>query len=102
MCAAFQGTDWSDPHHWACNDNVHPSRAGTYDGISFHPYETIFVKSSWHVADPYTERYSQWHLHHLLGKAGTDGSFNELLYTYAISEKAQHPQDLLAAYKPRV
>jgi hypothetical protein len=42
-----RGTDWSDPQHWACNDNVHPSRAGLYDGISVHPYETVFVKSSW-------------------------------------------------------
>jgi hypothetical protein len=42
-----RGVDWSDPQHWACNDNVHPSRAGLYDGISMHPYETVFVKASW-------------------------------------------------------
>jgi hypothetical protein len=35
------GTDWRQQRHWRCNDNVHPSRAGTYDGISFHPYETV-------------------------------------------------------------
>lgn len=44
-----RGIDWSDPQHWACNDNVHPSRAGLYDGISMHPYETVFVKASWWV-----------------------------------------------------
>ncbi len=38
---APQGIDWSDLHHWGCNDNVHPSREGTYDSISFHPYETV-------------------------------------------------------------
>jgi hypothetical protein len=42
-----RGIDWSDPQHWSCNDNVHPSRAGLYDGISMHPYETVFVKASW-------------------------------------------------------
>lgn len=42
-----RGLDWTDPQHWSCNDNVHPSRAGLYDGISMHPYETVFVKSSW-------------------------------------------------------
>ena len=35
-----------DKINWLCNNNVHPSRHGTYDGISFHPFETIFVKSS--------------------------------------------------------
>lgn len=47
--------NWAEPKHWGCNDNVHPSRHGTYGGIAFHPYETVFVKSSWHVADPYTK-----------------------------------------------
>jgi len=42
-----RGIDWADPQHWSCNDNVHPSRAGLYDGISMHPYETVFVKASW-------------------------------------------------------
>ena len=23
-----EGIDWADPEHWACNNNVHPSRAG--------------------------------------------------------------------------
>ena len=45
----------------ATTNNVHPSRHGTYDGISFHPFETIFVKSSWHVSDPNIKRYD-WRL----------------------------------------
>ena len=36
-----------DLQHWSCNDNVHSSRAGLYNGISMHPYETVFVKASW-------------------------------------------------------
>lgn len=95
-------TDWRDKQHWHCNDNVHPSRAGTYDGISFHPFETVFVKSSWHVADPYSKRYSQWGLQHMMGQAGTEGRYNEVLYRFASSEEAQRPRDLERAYRPRI
>ncbi|EFJ51845.1 hypothetical protein VOLCADRAFT_87431 [Volvox carteri f. nagariensis] len=90
--------DWRDERHWGCNDMVHPSRHGTYDGIAFHPYETIFVKSSWHVADPYTRRYSLWMTQHREGDAGTDGEWNEKLYHYAISPEAQMSNLLEAAY----
>ncbi|GBF98574.1 hypothetical protein Rsub_11299 [Raphidocelis subcapitata] len=96
------GTDWRDPAHWGCNDNVHPSRAGTYGGISFHPFETVFVKSSWHVADVYTRRYARWALQHALGRAGTEGAFDEQLYRYAVSEAAQRPRDLEGAYAPQL
>lgn len=102
MSRYARGIDWSDRRHWSCNDNVHPSRAGLYDGISMHPYETVFVKSSWHVAEPYTKRYSQWQLQHLLGKAGTEGRFNKRMYLYGVSAAAEHPRDLEAAYKPVV
>lgn len=40
LCRA-QDVDWRDRRHWGCNDQVHPSRHGTYDGIAFHPYETV-------------------------------------------------------------
>uniref|UniRef100_A0A383VTR6 Uncharacterized protein n=1 Tax=Tetradesmus obliquus TaxID=3088 RepID=A0A383VTR6_TETOB len=100
MSRYARGIDWTDQRHWSCNDNVHPSRAGLYDGISMHPYETVFVKSSWHVAEPYTKRYSQWQLQHLLGKSGTEGQYNRRLYLYGVSKKAEAPRDLEAAYKP--
>lgn len=80
-----QGVDWRDERNWECNDNVHPSRHGTYDGIAMHPYETVFVKASWHVGDPYTSRYSRWQLVHLTGDNGTAGQLNETMYRYAIS-----------------
>lgn len=54
------GTDWRDPEHWGCNDQVHPSRHGTYDHISMHPFETVFVKASWHVGQPHVDHYSNW------------------------------------------
>lgn len=94
--------DWTNPQHWHCNNNVHPSRHATYDGISFHPYETIFVKSSWHVSDVYTSRYSIWQLEQVVGGSGTEGHFDEAMYRYAISPEAQLPNKLEEAYKVTV
>ncbi len=83
-------TDWRDPSTWSCNNNVHASRHGTwggliwrthdithkfigghhhaigsYDGIDMHPFETLFVKSSWHVVcvNEYTWLYAGKHIH---------------------------------------
>jgi hypothetical protein len=81
---AAQDVDWRDPVHWKCNDNVHPSRHGTYEGISLNPFETVFVKSTWHVAEPYTRLYAGWMRRHRLGKPGTEGMTNQLLYKFAI------------------
>ena len=66
--ALLQGVDWRDDKHWGCNDNVHPSRHGTYDGITMHPFETVFVKSSWHVGEPFTSHYSKWFMGYALGQ----------------------------------
>lgn len=55
-----KGIDWRDKRHWHCNNNVHPSREGSYDGISMHPFETLFVKTSWGVGEPFVSRYSGW------------------------------------------
>eukprot|EP00798_Chlamydomonas_sp_ICE-L_P026885 gene26885-4495_t len=76
MSMYVEDIDWRNSSNWNCNNNIHPSRHGTYDGIAFHPFETVFVKSSWHVADPYTQRYSKWKLKHLSGQPGTEGTFD--------------------------
>lgn len=55
-----------------------------------------------HVAEPYTRRYSQWQLQHLLGKSGTEGTYNQRLYRFGISRAAENPRDLEEAYKPRI
>ena len=55
------GTDWRDQRHWRCNNNAHPSRHGTYDGISMHPFETVFLKASWHVGEPHLSHYTRYH-----------------------------------------
>lgn len=52
--------DWRDRVHWHCNNNVHPSRHGTYGGVSINPLETMFVKSTWRVGEPYTTAYTRW------------------------------------------
>eukprot|EP01026_Neomeris_dumetosa_P044303 TRINITY_DN3727_c0_g1_i3.p1 TRINITY_DN3727_c0_g1~~TRINITY_DN3727_c0_g1_i3.p1 ORF type:complete len:290 (-),score=19.87 TRINITY_DN3727_c0_g1_i3:309-1079(-) len=93
-------TEWKLPKHWHCNDNAHPSRHGTYDNISMHPYETLFVKASWHVGDPYHKRYALWKLNHLAGRENTGGHFDEPFYRYAISAEAQDPNDLEKCYVP--
>ena len=83
--------DWLDPQHWGCNGNAHPSRHGTYDGISMHPFETVFVKASWRVGEPHLSKYTKWFGEHAAGNANTMGMFDEKLYKYAVSMLAQDP-----------
>eukprot|EP00201_Polytomella_parva_P008370 CAMPEP_0175065080 /NCGR_PEP_ID=MMETSP0052_2-20121109/15708_1 /TAXON_ID=51329 ORGANISM="Polytomella parva, Strain SAG 63-3" /NCGR_SAMPLE_ID=MMETSP0052_2 /ASSEMBLY_ACC=CAM_ASM_000194 /LENGTH=313 /DNA_ID=CAMNT_0016331539 /DNA_START=247 /DNA_END=1185 /DNA_ORIENTATION=+ len=92
-------TVWSNKDNWNCNNNIHPSRHGTYGGLSFHPYETVFVKSSWHVGDVYTSRYSKWFLQHLEGDPGTEGYFDEAMYIYSQSNEAKAPNPLAGYYQ---
>jgi hypothetical protein len=92
-------TDWRDDKHWNCNDCVHPSRSGTYDDITMHPFETVFVKSSWHVGEPFTSHYTKWFMGHALGQDDTAGTFNEHLYRYGVSPEAQMPRDYEKCYR---
>jgi hypothetical protein len=62
----------------------------------------LLLSSCRHVAEPYTRRYSQWQLQHLLGKSGTEGTYNQRLYKFGVSKAAEHPRDLEDAYKPRI
>ena len=66
----------------------------TYNGISFHPYETLFVKSSWHVSDAYTKLYVKWFSEHQDGGPGTAGRLNLTMRQYAISAEALGPNKL--------
>ena len=86
--------------NWNCNNNVHPSRHGTYDGISMHPYETMFVKESWRVGEPFVSRYTRWRYAHAFGRPGTEGSFDKCLYHYALSEKGRDPQHTKDMFMP--
>lgn len=47
---------------------MHPSRSGTYDSITMHPFETVFIKASWHVGEPFTSHYTKWFMGHALGQ----------------------------------
>lgn len=68
MLYKYQGIDWSDPANWDQNGNTPPSRQGTYDGVSIHPFEVVFHKWYWsHHADrpvayEYFDKYRQWKL----------------------------------------
>jgi hypothetical protein len=44
----YKDIDWRDRKNWKCNDCKFPSRSNTLDGISLHPFETIFHKAHWH------------------------------------------------------
>ncbi len=49
-----------------------------------HLFPQLFVKSSWHVSDVWTKKYSKWELAHLSGDPGTSGQYDEARYHYAI------------------
>lgn len=54
-----------------------------------HPFETVFLKASWHVGEPFVERYAAWMLAQAAGRDTTGGAFDEHMYRYAISPEAQ-------------
>lgn len=99
LMARYKGVDWSDKRNWRCNDNVHPSRHGTYGGITMHPFETVFIKASWHVGSPFVEAYTRWFLAQAAGESPALGSFDEKLYHYAVSERAQQDHHVEQCYK---
>jgi len=43
----YQDIDWTDKKNWNLNNNKHPSRRHTYDGIDIHPFEVVFHKCFW-------------------------------------------------------
>lgn len=49
---AYRNVDWSDPSFTnnasKCNGFRAHSREGWYNGISIHPYESVFIKTSWY------------------------------------------------------
>ncbi|KAK9842595.1 hypothetical protein WJX81_008112 [Elliptochloris bilobata] len=92
-------TDWREKRHWHCNNNAHPSRHGTYDNISMHPFETVFIKASWHVGEPHLSHYSSWFLGRADGAANTGGTFDERMYRYAIQPQAQEPNNAAECFK---
>ncbi len=36
--------------------------------ITMHPFETVFLKASWHVGEPFTSHYTKWFMQHALGQ----------------------------------
>ena len=61
----YSGVDWRNTKNWNCNNCRFPSRSGTNDGISMHPFETIFHKRFWSsepkmVMNSVCQKYMQW------------------------------------------
>ncbi|KAK2080663.1 hypothetical protein QBZ16_000517 [Prototheca wickerhamii] len=99
LMSKYRRVDWGDKSNWNCNNNVHPSRHGTYDGISMHPYETVFVKASWHVGHPFIDKYAEWAIAQATGQSTTAGQLDEEMYRYAISMEAQEDHHVDQCYK---
>lgn len=99
LMSKYRGIDWRDQRHWKCNNNVHPSRHGTYDGISMHPFETMFLKASWHVGEPYVDKYTEWMMAQARGEDTTQGEFDEPMYRYAITMQAQESHHVERCYQ---
>lgn len=83
----YKGINWKDPDNWRCNNNAHPSRIGLYDEISQHPLETVFIKTSWGVGEPFSSKYSSWIFLQTLKKETdlTQGCFDPESYHTGIS-----------------
>jgi hypothetical protein len=47
LLKAYEKKNWLNKSGWNCNNFKHPSREGSYFGISIHPLEVIFHKVSW-------------------------------------------------------
>lgn len=62
----YHGVDWRDKKNWSVFP--HPSRLGSYEGISIHPFEVVFHKWYWSyspeklVLFDYVNKYRQWKL----------------------------------------
>lgn len=83
--------DWRDQRHWRCNNNVHPSRHGTYAGLAMHPFETVFLKASWHVGEPFVQRYSEWALAQVRRRRGRERVWGSALACVAMGAAPAAP-----------
>jgi len=64
-----------------------------------HPFETIFIKASWHVGEPHLSTYTKWFQKQANMEDTTAGTFQEPLYRYAISAQAQDPSRASECFK---
>lgn len=49
-----------------------------------NPYEVVFLKASWHVGEPFADKYAMWETRILRGYPGTSGAFDEPMYHFAV------------------
>ena len=65
MVYRYSGVDWRVKYNWKCNNNEFASRCNSNDGISLHPFETIFHKTKWQnekkdVQEQVVAKYIAW------------------------------------------
>lgn len=105
----YSNVDWMDKKNWSQNNNKHPSRAGTYDGISIHPFEVVFHKMYWShepkklVSHEFVDKYKSWKLqekngnHVIMMLYGVEGCTinvtNILLERFRIDNVISIPKD---------
>lgn len=71
LLLAYEGVDWTNQKNWGCNKHAFPSRPRSYFGITEHPLETVFVKTSWETFDgqivkilpEYLKKYTKFKTH---------------------------------------
>ena len=67
----YQNIDWRDSNNYNLNNYKYPSRSGSYDDISIHPFEVVFHKWYWNydstntVLFNYVDKYKKWKLNSL-------------------------------------
>ena len=63
LLSAYQGgVNWRNSKNWNCNNQIHPSRSGSYFGISIHPMEVLFHKCSWAGLAPVMKEELNMHM----------------------------------------
>ena len=95
-----EGIDWRDSSNWACNDQVHPNRGCSYGDISQHPFETVFVRTSWGLDSVALHKYSQW-MDDKMMKRATHGSLDLARYLAAVKHEPMCHMGASAGASPK-
>ena len=67
-----------------------------------HPYEAIFVKESWPIGEPHLSPCTKWAKKHFVGRDGTDRSFEEDMYWYAICKRGGNAKTSADRFVPEL
>ena len=68
---------------------------------AFIPMRPSLGKRAGVLGEPYLSRYTSWKTLHLAGKHGTNGSFNQDMYRFAISTEGSMPGNFSDIFLPQ-